>query len=399
MCRKASTDRLGNGPCRDRVQYGALRSVQGVAARTRFGRQILRTAALRLYSSRQDRFGRRCSCRRSGIRTRAAGLIRAAFPRGKRPHSRHGCLQLRIRSAPQADSAKPEQNVIAEIPDGHPVIAIEQAPRGFRRVQTSLNGGTFDGFARERFLTDAPEGIEIAEAVPAPQLPTEGLVAVYAPRREGTITRRSAPATAHSLNERNQPGKTGSDAQALRDDLAAIVEWLAVDDPEHLRYQPGGGKTYCNIYAHDFCHLAGIYLPRVWWTGAAIERIGAGQRVEPKLNVTIDEQRANDLFRWLRDFGIRFGWRRAGSTTELQTEANQGAIGIIVARRREDGKSGHIVVVVPETNEHRARRDATGNVLNPLQSQAGARNFQYGGLPAGWWNGSQFAESAFWLHS
>ena len=67
--------------------------------------------------------------------------------------------------------------------------------------------------------------------------------------------------------------------------------------------------------------------------------------------------RANDLFRWLRDFGPRFGWRQTGTPTKLQTEVNQGAIGLIVARRKEDGRSGHIVMVVPETDES-ARREA-----------------------------------------
>src|SRR5262249_5911588 len=103
--------------------------------------------------------------------------------------------------------------------------------------------------------------------------------------------------------------------------------------------------------------------------------------------------------RWLRDFGARFGWRQTGTLTKLQQAANQGAIGIIVARRKEDGRSGHIVAVVPETAEKRAKRDASGEVVAPLQSQAGARNFRYttGGL--NWWKGGQFAESAFWLHA
>ena len=61
--------------------------------------------------------------------------------------------------------------------------------------------------------------------------------------------------------------------------------------------------------------------------------------------------RANDLFRWLRDFGLRFGWRQTGTLTKLQQAANQGAIGLIVARRKEEGEPGHIVVVVPETDD------------------------------------------------
>ena len=124
-----------------------------------------------------------------------------------------------------------------------------------------------------------------------------------------------------------------------------------------------------------------------------------GKQVEPLYGQTIDEVRANDLFRWLRDFGLDFGWRRSSSLDELQTEVNQGAIGVVVARRREDGRSGHIVMLVPETDEHRAQRDASGKVVAPLQSQAGATNFRYGRGGRDWWKGAQFAESAFWLHA
>ena len=74
-------------------------------------------------------------------------------------------------------------------------------------------------------------------------------------------------------------------------------------------------------------------------------------------------------------------------------------IGLIVARRKEDGRSGHIVAVVPETAEFRASRDANGEVTKPLQSQAGVTNFRYGTGRADWWKGAQFAESAFWLHA
>ena len=80
-------------------------------------------------------------------------------------------------------------------------------------------------------------------------------------------------------------------------------------------------------------------------------------------------------------------------------EATQGAIGLIVARRKEDGKSGHIVAVVPETETERAVRDAAGEVTRPLQSQAGAVNFRRGTGSLNWWKAAEFAESAFWLHA
>ena len=90
---------------------------------------------------------------------------------------------------------------------------------------------------------------------------------------------------------------------------------------------------------------------------------------------TITEVRANDLFPWLRDFGLEFGWRQTGTLSKLQDAANQGAIALIVARRKQDGKSRHIVIVGPETNEARARRNSAGEVTAPLQGQAGAVNF------------------------
>jgi hypothetical protein len=105
------------------------------------------------------------------------------------------------------------------------------------------------------------------------------------------------------------------------------------------------------------------------------------------------------LFLWLRDFGPAFGWRRAASTTDLQDQANLGGVALIVARRKQDGKSGHIVAVVPETATESAKRDANGNVTMPLQSQAGSVNFRYGRNSLDWWKDARFAEGAFWVHA
>jgi hypothetical protein len=225
-----------------------------------------------------------------------------------------------------------------------------------------------------------------------------GIVAVTMPRKSG-VTRRTDPASAHSLNEAGQPGRKGASPDELRAELAAIIDWLAVDEPAHLRYLPRAGLTFCNIYSHDYCHLAGVYLPRVWWSAKALIALSGGKAVGPLIGDTIEEVRANDLFRWLRDFGPMFGWRQTGTLGKLQQAANQGAVGIIVARRKEDGRSGHIVVVVPETASKAARRDAAGEVVTPLQSQAGSKNFRYGTGRTDWWRGEEFAESAFWIHA
>ena len=109
--------------------------------------------------------------------------------------------------------------------------------------------------------------------------------------------------------------------------------------------------------------------------------------------------RANDLFRWLRDFGPRFGWRQTGTLTKLQQEANQGAIGLIVARRKEDGRSGHIVVVVPETDDRAREAQCRRRGDRAAAEPGGRENFRYGTGRQNWWKGEQFAESAFWLHA
>ena len=307
---------------------------------------------------------------------------------------------LRLRSEPKIDKDNPTANVIARLPDGHIVQAVSnKKDNGFLEVETSLLGAHFHGFASAEFLKPAPDVDVVPVLQPAAEPPASGIVAVTMPRKAGTVTKRVNPATAHSLNEPNQPGRTGTTPDQLRAELAKIIDWLAVDKPAHKRYQPTTNSTFCNIYAHDYCHLAGVYLPRVWWSAAAIEKLAQGKTVQPLLGNTIDEQRANDLFRWLRDFGMRFGWRQTGSLTKLQQEVNQGAIGVIVARRKNDGLSGHIAVVVPETDDHSAKRDANGEVTAPLQSQAGRNNFRYGNGGTNWWKGQQFAESAFWIHS
>lgn len=175
--------------------------------------------------------------------------------------------------------------------------------------------------------------------------------------------------------------------------LAAIVEWLAVDDPQHLRYQRQGSTTFCNIYAHDYCYLAGAYLPRVWWSGPALLRLAQGETLESRYGTTVSELNANSLFDWLGTFGPSFGWRRVFEPAEIQHAANQGRVCLLCAQRTQLNRSGHISAVVPETEEQRALGIA--QVSTPLQSQAGWTNFRYG--TARWWLDPKFRDSGFWV--
>ncbi|NCC41300.1 MAG: hypothetical protein EOM21_18090 [Gammaproteobacteria bacterium] len=307
---------------------------------------------------------------------------------------------LRMRSSPEIPPNNPTRNVIGLLPAGLLVRALTNQPQGgFLDVETNLRGAHLRGWVSLEHLAEVAGSPEIPVSAPASTAAKPPIPEVHAPRGSTAITRRRDPATAHSLNEPGQPKRRGLTPAALCDELHAIIAWLDVENPQHARYRPTQGLTFCNIYAHDYCHLAGVYLPRVWWTSAALLRLSRGESVEPRLGQSIEEQRANSLYGWLRDFGLDFGWRQTGTLTKLQDAANQGAVCLIVARRRSDGPPGHVTVVAPEIPAQVARRNATGEVIAPLQSQAGSRNFRLSTSTANWWLDQRFAYSAFWIHA
>lgn len=149
------------------------------------------------------------------------------------------------------------------------------------------------------------------------------------------------------------------------------------------RYRAEAKATFCNIYAHDYCHAMGAYLPRVWWDGKSIDQMLAGQKVTPVYAKTLFEMNANALYQWLLRWGMTYGWQKV-DFTEAQTMVNSGAVGVIAAARRDPTKPGHIAVIVPESVEHGMAARAGDTVIAPLQCQAGAVNRDYwtGG---GWW--------------
>jgi len=223
-------------------------------------------------------------------------------------------------------------------------------------------------------------------------------------------------------------GGNAAAAEKIRDLLFranqyAIVETLNVT--ASARFQPGEGKTYCNIYAYDVVTALGGYLPRVWWTDPTWTKIQGGAEivsladlkrmkkdkedvsnvVAPEYGVTVDEQNANALTKWMHKTGGEFGWSAASDMEAAQTAANQGQIVILLAANKVASKSGHVSVVLAESNEHKAGRDeATAKVVVPLQSQAGSKNFKYsseGGAPGStdkkWWEDAKHKDGAAWI--
>jgi hypothetical protein len=308
---------------------------------------------------------------------------------------------LNLRGEPKIPRPNPRSNVKVTLPNGHLVSWLAGKPASeWFEVETNINGAYFKGFVASKFLELVKDNtVTIPLSLPAIENPTTGAVAVYMPRKAGTITKRSEPANASSLNEPGQPLRSlTAEPLVLKAELVKIADWLNVEKTAHKRYQPGNGSTFCNVYAHDFCYLAGAYFPRVWWTQSAIIKLTAGETVTPLLGNTIEEIRANNLLRWLKDFGESFGWRQTGDITKLQNAANIGGVSLIIARRIEEGKSGHVTIVLPENINASARRDNNGNVTAPLQSQAGSVNFKMSTGKAGWWLDQKFAEHSFWIH-
>lgn len=153
-----------------------------------------------------------------------------------------------------------------------------------------------------------------------------------------------------------------------------IVDWCDVENV--YRWRPNNGRTYCNIYASDVCHLLGVYLPRQFWRKPEALRGKPAPAVDYGVNTR--EYGANDLHDWLVEYGLEFGWRIFFDGDSLQAHLDAtGDLGLVSARRRDRSRAGHITLAFPS---------ATQPALEGLvQSQAGTTNRE-------WFGGVQLAE-------
>lgn len=293
---------------------------------------------------------------------------------------------LFIRSAPVVN----ELTKIAVLPMGQKIKKLsESTTPNWWQVSTNLQGSEMVGFVNSTFLVEIKNFVE-------PE--TVNRIAKVNLQRTGAVTRK-IQAWAYALNEAGQPTRDSNfSASDKVKALTNIVKWLDVENVNHLRYKPLRVPTFCNIYAYDYCWLAGVYLPRVWWNSQALIDLAAGRNVQPIYDETVHEMNANSLFRWFKDFGAMFGWKRTASIDEMQTAANRGQVVIISAENKISNRSGHIVAVVPETDSQKAER-SSGLVVKPLQSQAGRNNRQY--QTDLWWVrlAATYREHGFWINA
>lgn len=295
-------------------------------------------------------------------------------------------LQLNLRSA-----AGPTAPRVAVLPQGTEITKIANASlAGWWEVDAALQGATARGFLNSSFV--APVGTQFPVVTPTGAIPPADM------GRNPNARRLHRHAWAFAIGESGLPNPAAAHPGGRAAGIIAVIDFLNPGNTNHKRWQPKGGTTYCNIYVYDVCNLAGCYLPRVWWKADAITKLQAGQQVTVKYGVTVFEIRANQLFDWFDDFGAEFGWRRVITLNDVQSEANDGNIGIIVAQRTDLEKPGHIQIIAPEHGAHQAKRNSAGNVTLPLQSNAGSTTFTYGFLGnSAWWRGASFRDFAFWV--
>ncbi|WP_166923058.1 hypothetical protein [Flavobacterium poyangense] len=188
-----------------------------------------------------------------------------------------------------------------------------------------------------------------------------------------------------------------TDAVSKKESIIRLIDKLNVET--NLRYQKTEEDTYCNVYSYDYCYFNKVYLPTVWWTAESLEKLKQGQDVEAIFEETVDRIYSSALHDWFPEWGIDFGWQKIDTVDEIQNKVNtEGGIGIICAKRREKGLSGHIVPVVPETDLHKAYRE-NGVVVYPLQSQAGKSNYNYfSEIRKDWWNDELYSSYVLYYH-
>ena len=109
--------------------------------------------------------------------------------------------------------------------------------------------------------------IKIADFLPDPQSRLDSTVRKYKPICDISI-----------------PFRDLTDAATKRESIARLIDKL--DVTKNIRYKRTVEDTYCNVYSYDYCYFSKVYIPTVWWTDEAIQKILDGQEVEAIYNET-----------------------------------------------------------------------------------------------------------------
>lgn len=201
----------------------------------------------------------------------------------------------------------------------------------------------------------------------------------------------------HPMEDDTIPYRNLKSPESKRRSLHKLIKKL--DVKHSTRYQRTPEDTYCNVYSFDYCYFAKVYLPTVWWTDESIAKLQKGEDVQAEFEKTVMPIYSSAIHDWFGKWGADFGWKKMESLTEIQKRVtDEGGIGIICAKRKTVGLSGHIVPIVPETEKKKAFRE-NGEVIYPLQSQAGKLNYNYFARKRrDWWNHSRYSSFVLYYH-
>jgi len=201
----------------------------------------------------------------------------------------------------------------------------------------------------------------------------------------------------HPMIDETIPFRNFTNLEAKKKSIRQLIRKLDVSN--NLRYQRTPEDTYCNVYAFDYCYYTRVYLPTVWWTDESIAKLKAGEDVVAVFNETAMPIYSNAIHDWFLKWGAEFGWKQMHNFTEIQEKVNsEGGVGIICAKRKTFGLSGHIVPIVPETEKRKAYRE-NNEVIYPLQSQAGKLNYNYFAKKRrDWWNHERYSSFVLFYH-
>ena len=333
---------------------------------------------------------------RNAILDQAKQLLDAEFAPELLDQATHlvTATSLNLRSRPLVSPA----TRICSLPEGTPLALLEKTQPEWAKVRAVLNGHIVEGFVAAKYLQPLADVPTETTLVPQEASIDFEIPPVHLAENRTDITRRRDGGQAYPLGEANRPGRSDRDTENRVKSVLKIIEYLDSENSQHLRYQPKQKTTYCNIYAHDVCYLAGVYLPRVWWTDKALLQVKDDVEIPVQYAKTVREMTANMLLDWFDDYGTLFGWKRVFDLDVLQAAANNGEVCIIVAQRKNLNHSGHITVVAPEHDGLGALRNSAGEVLRPLESQAGRGNHRFFVNTRRWWQGGNFRNHGFWRH-
>ncbi len=297
---------------------------------------------------------------------------------------------LNVRETPTSSS---NLNIVARILQGDIVESNPSSLDSTRwmRIKKDIDGTEMVGFVAKRFLKKISGNSSSRRTA-------KTLSAVHMTEGKSHVDRSNPNGRAFPLGEPNLPKYDTTSVAKRIESFHKIVDWLDVEKSK--RFRPTTKSTFCNIYAYDLVYLIGAYIPRVWWTAASVNSLLKNKEIEIIYSQTIQEMRANQLHLWFEEFGNLFGWTRKFDIDEVQEDANKGKVCVITAKQMIDVRSGHIVLVAPENDQHKATRNEDGKVVFPLQTQAGRTNRKYftDVNNSKWWTNRDYQDFGFWVH-